>query len=226
MKKALPIIGILLLFNSCGVRITSIPYKQRANHNFELDVIQKKEIGESIVIKGEEQYQEAYLIVSTPQFSSRLLDFPYKAGDVLPLSGETSDWLLYYIEPISLPSMTYTAGIAKNKRNLNEVVPFFNSTNGFVIKPIDEFHIKETIYINPECYGCFKKEFIFNGRAGNTLNFTYREYINNLARPAYTQNLQYDLSESNIVGFRGLRIEVLNATNTNIEYKVLSDFLN
>ena len=68
----------------------------------------------------------------------------------------------------------------------------------------------------------FKQDFIYNGKVGNAIKFTYREYANDLARPAFTQDLQYDLKESNIIGFRGLRIEILSATNTKIQYKVLS----
>ena len=45
-----------------------------------------------------------------------------------------------------------------------------------------------------------------------------------MARPAFNQDLQYDLNDSNIVGFKGLRIEVIKATNTSIEYKILSSF--
>ena len=30
--------------------------------------------------------------------------------------------------------------------------------------------------------------------------------------------------QSNIIGFKGLRLEVVNATNTNIDYKILSSF--
>ena len=59
---------------------------------------------------------------------------------------------------------------------------------------------------------------------GSNLKFIYREYINDMARPAFNQELQYDLNESNIIGFKGLRIEVIKATNTNIQYKVLSSF--
>ena len=71
----------------------------------------------------------------------------------------------------------------------------------------------------------YKQEFIYNGRIGNNLKFIYREYVNDYARPAFSQDLQYDLSESNIIGFKGLRIEILEVTNTKIKYKVLSYFL-
>lgn len=70
----------------------------------------------------------------------------------------------------------------------------------------------------------FKQEFIYNGKVGSGVKFIYREYINNTARPAFQQDLQYDLNESNIIGFKGLRIEIVNASNTSIEYKILSEF--
>ena len=48
--------------------------------------------------------------------------------------------------------------------------------------------------------------------------------MDDLARPAFTQDLQYDLTESKVIGFRGLRIEIISATNIKIEYKVLNHF--
>jgi len=45
-----------------------------------------------------------------------------------------------------------------------------------------------------------------------------------MARPAYQQDLQYDLAESSVIGFKGIRMEVLQASNTNIKYKLLSNF--
>ncbi len=70
----------------------------------------------------------------------------------------------------------------------------------------------------------FLKVFIYNGKAGNVIKFSYREFINDMARPAFTQELQYDLSEGKIIGFKGMRIEILNTSNIEIEYKVLSEF--
>jgi len=72
----------------------------------------------------------------------------------------------------------------------------------------------------------FKQELIYNGKSGSTLKFMYREFSKDLARPSFSQEVNYDLAESNIVGFKGARIEILNATNTKIEYKVLKSFPN
>jgi hypothetical protein len=56
----------------------------------------------------------------------------------------------------------------------------------------------------------------------NTLTLVYREFKDNLARPAFTQELKYDLSQNRIIGYKGARFEVVDAGNTMITYKVLS----
>ncbi|MDB4794921.1 hypothetical protein OAG73_01820 [bacterium] len=70
----------------------------------------------------------------------------------------------------------------------------------------------------------FDKQFIYNGKSGSTLKFTYREFNSGYARPAFNQDLNYDLTEGKIIGFKGARIEVIDTTNTSIKYKVLEPF--
>ena len=45
-----------------------------------------------------------------------------------------------------------------------------------------------------------------------------------MIRPAFTQEVQYDLSESKIIGFKNLRLEVVRATNTEITYRLIQNF--
>lgn len=70
----------------------------------------------------------------------------------------------------------------------------------------------------------FVQEFIYNGRSGNTVKFIYRELSDDMLRAAFSQEVQYDLSQSTEVGFKSLRIEVIEASNTSITYKMLSNF--
>lgn len=70
----------------------------------------------------------------------------------------------------------------------------------------------------------FIQEFIYNGRVGDSLKFIYLEFSDNLARPAFTQEVQYDLSSSHTIGFRNLRIEILEASNTEITYILINNF--
>lgn len=70
----------------------------------------------------------------------------------------------------------------------------------------------------------FIQEMIYNGRVGDYLKFIYREFSDNLARPAFTQEVQYDLSKSSVVGFKNLRLEIIQATNTEITYRLINNF--
>lgn len=70
----------------------------------------------------------------------------------------------------------------------------------------------------------FVQEFIYNGRSGNTVKFIYRELSDDMLRAAFSQEVQYDLSQSTEVGFKSLRIEIIEASNTSITYKMLSNF--
>jgi len=87
-------------------------------------------------------------------------------------------------------------------------------------KPIN---FENTTYIDRSAPG-FYQELIYNGRTGDAVRFLYREFANDMARPAFSQDVQYDLREGSTVGFKGARIEVLDATNVNIKYRVLSHF--
>lgn len=75
------------------------------------------------------------------------------------------------------------------------------------------------------------KEFIYSGKAGQVVRFSYREFsglqaspgmdAGLLARPAFTQDVQYDLAESDVIAFQNMRLKVINATNSDITVEVL-----
>ena len=73
-------------------------------------------------------------------------------------------------------------------------------------------------------YPAFTQELIYNGRVGDSIRIVYREYSNDMARAAFSQEAQYDLSISNIIAFKGAQLKIINATNESIEYQVLSHF--
>jgi hypothetical protein len=70
----------------------------------------------------------------------------------------------------------------------------------------------------------FQSTLIYSGRIGNKITLGYREFQRNIARPSFNNDVTYDLSESMILGYKGARIEVLQASNTEISYKVLAGF--
>lgn len=70
----------------------------------------------------------------------------------------------------------------------------------------------------------FRQELIYNGRSGETVKFLYREFSGDIARPPFSQDVQYDLKDGAVIGFKGARIELIEASNTKLSYRVLSSF--
>ncbi|WP_146182819.1 hypothetical protein [Limnohabitans sp. Jir72] len=67
----------------------------------------------------------------------------------------------------------------------------------------------------------FKRELIFTGVSQKTIMFIYKEFVDNLARPAFTTELKYDISDDGMIGYKGARFMVIKAGNTGVRYKVL-----
>lgn len=75
-----------------------------------------------------------------------------------------------------------------------------------------------------ETEASFQQTLIYSGRIGDKINIAYREFSNSAARPAFSNNVEYDLSASNEIGYKGAVIEVIKANNSEIIYKVLRSF--
>jgi hypothetical protein len=74
----------------------------------------------------------------------------------------------------------------------------------------------------------FQRILEYSGKSTNTISLYYKEYNQTqngaFIRPAFTQEFKFDLSESNVIGMKGARIEVIKANNTGIKYKIISHF--
>jgi hypothetical protein len=72
----------------------------------------------------------------------------------------------------------------------------------------------------------YKYELWYQGLDGNTLRIGYREYIDNLARPAFAQDLTYPMAPeaTTQIRFKSVRIDVLSADASEITYRVLAGF--
>lgn len=70
----------------------------------------------------------------------------------------------------------------------------------------------------------FQQTLIYSGRVGDKINIGYREFSNNTARPAFNNDVEYDLSSSNTIGYKGALIEVIKADNSSITYKLIRNF--
>jgi hypothetical protein len=78
-----------------------------------------------------------------------------------------------------------------------------------------------------------RKQLLYNGIAGNVVNVSYREFdvdpgdrrrkAGTFIRPAFNRELQYDISKSKIIAFQEYRLEIQNADQEKIDFKVLKE---
>ncbi len=69
--------------------------------------------------------------------------------------------------------------------------------------------------------GTFEQTLTYSGKQGMILKIFYREASNNYARPSFTQELTYDITDDPIITFRNTKIKVVEATNNAIKFIVL-----
>lgn len=69
-----------------------------------------------------------------------------------------------------------------------------------------------------------QRTLLYNGKVGNKINIGYREFSSNMARPAFNNNVEYDLSESNRIGYKGAELDVIEATNQHIKFRLIRNF--
>ncbi|MWB94599.1 hypothetical protein GON26_09505 [Flavobacterium sp. GA093] len=215
---------LLLLIVSLNAFSQEIPMSTRRYTNKEIGSTFSSEIGESLITTGKEYFQKACKVTERPDKKIKISFYPFDVhvDEILPLKAEKHDYDLYYGDLKPNGSNPYAVGIAYNRKT-KLYSAFAQGPTGFSVKEIDGLKVEPAEYFK-SCEECFKKEFVYNGKSGNTLKFVYREYINDMARPAFTQDIQYDLADGNIIGIKGLRIEVISTNNMRIEYKILNDF--
>lgn len=98
------------------------------------------------------------------------------------------------------------------------IVTIFNA------KACTEKHDAKLTKINIAADNAFQQTLIYSGKIGNKINIGYREFSSNIARPAFNNDVEYDLNESKQIGYKGAILEVLDADNQRIKYKVLRNF--
>lgn len=80
---------------------------------------------------------------------------------------------------------------------------------------LDEYEIYEK--------GSFRQELLYNGKSKDNIRIQYREFNDDFARPAFFQELTYDLNESKTVAFRNFTIDIVEATNSDITFIIRKD---
>ncbi|AGC77955.1 hypothetical protein LX97_03488 [Nonlabens dokdonensis] len=221
MKKIYTLLLLSVFITSCGIKKFPVIPNSETILTPEINEINTSEIGITLVSKETAKKYSAIEITKEVKIKPNMLVKTLEVGETFIKKFETEDFELYE----NVNDQTYGIAISKNGE-MPKVYSTGPTGTGLRLKP-SKYQIEYVSTQRPiKSDDYYKQEFIYNGKVGNGIKFIYREFVNDYARPAFTQDLQYDLSEDRIIGFRGLRLEVISATNTKIEYRILNYFAN
>jgi hypothetical protein len=225
--------SLLALLSSCGPKYKSIQGKIEFIDFPQIGRSSTVNIGDSLLSKAKVETRDGfYLNESVSGTYDYYTQLQFNEGDYYEYSEMNTYRQFMPTNPESIAAKSSLVGDYKwAKLNAGLQINKEDKTiKGWVDDPI--FHTldldkkasitKKTVTLVNSTN--FKQELIYNGKSGNIARFLYREYSGTLARPAFSQEVTYDLSESTTIGFKKVRIEVLGTTNTSITYKVISGF--
>jgi hypothetical protein len=219
------LISTTLFLSSCGPKWVK---KTREMINIpELNTECSRELGETLLDKGFVTSGPAIEMPSDVNFRRINLKFTLGAGSYGAVR-ENDTYTFYYpsantVTEKEIPSLLIGYRMRKSDGKLDG----FYSLDGTYFAsadPVDEIPEFEFGTVQALNKPSFRQQLIYNGMSDNNLKFLYREFSNHYARAPFSQEVQYDLEESSIIGFKGARIKVLDATNRQIRYKVLASF--
>lgn len=130
---------------------------------------------------------------------------------------------LAYVDPITGPwrPVCFVDTAQNGSFDVAKVAPgaiwFKNNIN-----PGARYEKGELIVPRPDAK---KTELLYQGYSAKTIKLSYREYMNDFARPAFFQDVTYEVTEfPSTITFKTVRIQLLGADNNGLRYQVLSGF--
>jgi len=222
-KRCLVPLSLLILFGCAAPRpepVAKIPFNVRTTEiadTFSPGNIQVKTVGETMVERSNLILKKGFIAKADQRINLRMASGLQKTIDISKGQTVTCNYKLKNGSSVcsGIP-LYYYQFIIDESGNLIGLMD--SITNDLV--PIDnvaKFLFGKTDIPQP---GSYKRELVYNGKFKETIKISYREYRDDFTHPALDQDLSYDLSESREIVFRDMRIDVLDATNTSIKFRV------
>lgn len=111
-----------------------------------------------------------------------------------------------------------TQSIQLKKNDEICIVTIYGATKCDTGKPYSK------VKFQTEQQSVFQQTLIYNGKVGNKINIGYREFQGGLARAAFSNEVEYDLSESKTIRYKGAVLDILEANNQSITFKLTRNF--
>jgi len=202
----------LFLLTGCGTMTVPVdPQKENSDYP-PLDQISSAEVGETMVRQANLLLYKGFKFTNKHVYYRPFTDIPasfFGKNDLflLNINGSGEE---VYCGLLRNADLKRTLKICRNEE-------FFKDDEFKQSQPIKG----EYALVDVEN---FQRSLIYTGKSKDVIYISYREFKNDMARPAFTQDLTFDTSDDKIFGIKGARIELFEATNSYIKYKLLSRF--
>lgn len=202
-------------------------------HNYELNTVKSVSVGEKLLESGAIKYESvnngeflAIKTTGTEVFSAKA-GLVYKANYVDEQDGS------FYVKDED-NSYKLPSGIKIDKNgNLVDPIWYYYGVGGLqrataafepqVVGVKGDKLFEPMASVKRYTESSNKKELIYSGKNKDSIKLMYREYASDMTRPSVSQDLTYDLSESNVIGVKNFKIKVISATNEGVTFTVISD---
>ena len=195
----------------------------------QLNQMAKVNIGDTVLRKGELYNFDAITVASPLSLDGPALmpDFKIPA-QTMTAKYDFEEFVFYQgeniiIRDLGIPRAEPRAGICLHKTN-SELAKAWIGIGAACVGPSIPRHQIQKTKVEAITAPSFVQEIIYNGRVENSVKFLYREFSGNIARPAFSQQVQYDLDEGEVIGFKQARIRIIEASNTELTFEVLETF--
>jgi len=222
--KTMCLLAMSLFLSACASKMAILPDLKVIDIPA-LNAIHEAELGDTIVSKGKVYNYDAIELSNEIHagdgFIMEKITIP---PQILIAKLKNKKWTYYFGENVICYDFLTGSKIKRGGLKVsNERVLIFGFASYIGYKPKPQPIIK---YIKSKALNkpSYSQELIYNGRSGNNVKFLYRELLDQMMRTPFNQEIQYDLEESKTVGFKGVRIEIIEATNTYLKYRVLKSF--
>lgn len=179
-----------------------------------IGIVNRAYIGDSLLKEGIISPQSAILLKN----SVRRIGESFPAGEYR-FSGSTDKYLIYEYKT-KYPNGFFSSYIYPQILEDEFGNIYLNRYYGEELLSAEKFK-KISAIVDDYNY---EQTLVFTGSDGKVLRFTYREFIDDMARPAYTIDATYDISKDKIIRFKNVLIEIIEVSNQEITYKLLSGF--
>lgn len=220
MFKKLVTLTLISLITGCvstPIKTTSASYTQHSIP--ELNAPAKATLGERLIMQATGYYADSLQVQALDAYAA---DIPqatvfYRVAGTNMFSSDAQNTVTVN-NGYGLP-LSYTNTIIYNdgasKFCIHSMLCYNSEDASFTHNP------EKTLRVAPNS---LQRVIEYNGRSGDILKFTYREFSDSTARPAFTTDFTMDLSEGDEIGYKGAVIKVAEATNRYINYVVISNF--